>query len=68
MPLVINSLGGRDTHTQIHTCTDTRTESILKDQAHAGRSAWFDNRHCSSYFCHELCIYNYTKLLLLLEA
>ena len=33
MPLVINGLGGGDTHTQ----TDARTETILRKQVCAGR-------------------------------
>ena len=37
MPLVINSLGGGQTHK--HTHTDVRTETILENQAHA----WFKN-------------------------
>ena len=45
MPLVINSLGGGDTHTHntttqyTHTHTDIHTETILSNQAHA----WFKN-------------------------
>ena len=53
MPLVINSLGGGDTHTHTHThtCKHTHTHiliihtgSILRNQARAGHrlaSAWF---------------------------
>ena len=43
MPLVINSLGGG--HTHINTHTDIRTETILRNQAHAGlwpACAWFN--------------------------
>ena len=33
MPLVINNLGGRYTHTHTNTHTDVRTETILRNQA-----------------------------------
>ena len=52
MPLVINSLGGRHTHTHTHTHTNTHayrhswTEAILRNRA----CAWFKNgvgiNHC----------------------
>ena len=40
IPLVINSLGGGHTHTHIHehTQTDVHTETILRNQAHAGHT------------------------------
>ena len=46
-PLVINSLGGG--HTQTHTHTDVRTETILKNQA----CAWFktESAMCSLNHC-----------------
>ena len=60
-PLVINSLGGRHTHTQTHTRKHThanthtrilsRTEAILKNQAHAGlwpACTWFKNHNYST--------------------
>ena len=44
MPLVINSLGGGQTHTNTH--TDVRTETISRNQRRAGHRpahAWFKN-------------------------
>ena len=32
MPLVINVLGGRDTHTKTHTHTDVQTKMISRNQ------------------------------------
>ena len=51
MPLVINSLRGRHTHTQTntHAYRHSRTEAILRNQVHAGRRpalAWFKNDVC----------------------
>ena len=49
-PLVINSLGGGDTHTRIL----SRTEEILRNQTHASSRpvrAWFNKIH---QFCNKL--------------
>ena len=49
MPLVINSLGGRQTdrhkHTHTYTYRHSQTEAILRNQACAGLYAWF-NKFC----------------------
>ena len=45
IPLLINSLRGRDTHRHMHTHTDIHKEIILKNQACVWPTcAWFKNR------------------------
>ena len=50
-PLVINSLGGGDTHTHTQAYQRSRTEAILRNQACAGRRAraWFKNTQLGMY-------------------